>query len=235
MLGGRGAGKIEGAERRDSRAGRRRPVAHCVVGPYRGKLRAVMVEGRSGTVAPQWNRPVFNPSLRRLTSPNGGCGDAVQRGRAGAAQRAQHDAAAIDELCASRKREAWDQVMFGCRLGGKAEVRDRHDQKALLAREGRDVVVSLSSSYDNRANLVPADRPKIPRHPALPTRTPGGATRRHAGALWRGVGLKELRLDTEPVFRRIFVTIEPNDTQAGRRDRDRGGSARSGRSRLCAR
>ena len=40
--------------------------------------------------------------------------------------------------------------MFGCRLGGKAEVRDRHDQKALLAREGRDVVVSLSSSYDNR-------------------------------------------------------------------------------------
>lgn len=119
MLGGRGAGKIEGAERRDSRAGRRRPVAHCVVGPYRGKLRAVMVEGPSGTVAPQWNRPVFNPRLRRLTSPNGGCGDAVQRGRAGAAQRAQHDAAAIDELCASRKREAWDQVMFGCRLGEK--------------------------------------------------------------------------------------------------------------------
>ena len=126
-------------------------------------------------------------------------------------------------------------MMFGCRLGGKAEVRDRHDQKALLAREGRDVVVSLSSSYDNRANLVPADRPKIPRHPALPTGTPGGATRRHASALWQRDRLEELRLDTEPVFRRIFVAIEPSDTQAGRRDRDRGGSARSGRSRLCAR
>src|SRR6516225_11249613 len=74
----------------------------------------------------------------------------------------QYDAAAVDELCAFRKPEAWDQLMFGLRLGDKPRCaiattpKPTKILKALLAREGQDLVVSRSSSYENRANLAPS-------------------------------------------------------------------------------
>jgi phage terminase large subunit-like protein len=73
MLGGRGAGK--------SRALSEWILAQVVEGrhhvallaPTAADVRAVMVEGPSGilAVAPEWNWPTFNPSLRRLTWSNG--------------------------------------------------------------------------------------------------------------------------------------------------------------------
>ena len=51
-------------------------------------------------------------------------------------------------MCAFRKREVWDQLMFGLRLGEKPRCAIATTPKptkileALLAREGQDVVVS---------------------------------------------------------------------------------------------
>ena len=137
----------------------------------------------------------------------------------------QYDAAAVDELCAFRKPEAWDQLMFGLRLGDKPRCaiattpKPTKILKALLAREGQDVVVSRSTSYDNRANLAPSFFDQIVRkyegtrlgrqelEAELLDDTPG--------ALWQRDKLDELRRDAAPEFRRIVVAIDPSGTQEG--------------------
>src|SRR5579863_9206646 len=71
-LGGRGAGKTRsGAEwvRAAVAAGRRRIA---LVAPTAADVRDVVVEGESGLLAisPPWDRPVYEPSKRRLTWRN---------------------------------------------------------------------------------------------------------------------------------------------------------------------
>lgn len=74
ILAGRGFGKTRsGAEwiRAEAESGRRGRLA--IVAPTAADARDVMVEGESGllAIAPPWNRPVYEPSKRRLTWPNG--------------------------------------------------------------------------------------------------------------------------------------------------------------------
>src|SRR5262249_38572097 len=73
LLAGRGFGKTRcGAEwvRAEVKAGRRRIA---LVGPTAADARRVMVEGASGILAisPDPERPLYEPSKRRLTWPNG--------------------------------------------------------------------------------------------------------------------------------------------------------------------
>ena len=73
LMAGRGFGKTRcGAEwvRAEVKAGRRRIA---LVGPTAADARNVMVEGESGILAisPDPERPLYEPSKRRLTWPNG--------------------------------------------------------------------------------------------------------------------------------------------------------------------
>lgn len=227
MLGGRGAGK--------SRALSEWILAQVVEGrrhiallaPTAADVRAVMVEGPSGilAVAPEWNRPTFNPSLRRLTWSNGAVATLFSADEPERLRGPQHDAAAVDELCAFRKPEAWDQLMFGLRLGEKPRCaiattpKPTKILKALLAREGQDLVVSRSSSYENRANLAPSFFEQITK------RYEGTRLGRQEllaellddtpGALWTRDRIEELRRDAAPSFRRIAVAIDPAGSAEG--------------------
>ena len=164
MLGGRGAGKTRSLAEwviEEQGAGKRHVA---LVAPAAADVRNVLVEGESGilAVAPSWNRPIFNPSLRRLTWSDGAVATLYSADEPERLRGPQHDAAAVDELCAFRRPEAWDMLLFGLRLGEKPRCaiattpKPTKILKGLLAREGRDVVVSRSSSYDNRANLAPS-------------------------------------------------------------------------------
>ena len=73
LIAGRGAGKTRaGAEwvLEQIAAGRKRLA---LIAPTAADARDVMVEGESGILvcAPEWNCPVYEPSKRRLTWPNG--------------------------------------------------------------------------------------------------------------------------------------------------------------------
>src|SRR6516162_351496 len=72
LMAGRGFGKTRGAEwvRAEVKAGRRRIA---LVAPTAADARNVMVEGASGILAilPDPERPLYEPSKRRLTWPNG--------------------------------------------------------------------------------------------------------------------------------------------------------------------
>jgi len=94
-MAGRGFGKTRcGAEwvRAEIKAGRRRIA---LVGPTAADARNVMVEGASGILAisPGPERPLYEPSKRRLTWPNGAIATTYSADEPERLRGPQHDAA----------------------------------------------------------------------------------------------------------------------------------------------
>jgi phage terminase large subunit-like protein len=190
LMAGRGFGKTRsGAEwvRAEVKAGRRRIA---LVGPTAADARNVMVEDASGILAisPDRERPLYEPSKRRLTWPNGAVATTYSADEPERLRGPQHDAAWGDELAAWRYPEAWDVLMFGMRLGADPRtVVTTTPRPAKLIRDlVRDpiCVVTRGSSYENRANLAPAFFDQIIRKYEGTRLRPAGArsrvTRGHA-------------------------------------------------------
>lgn len=129
--------------------------------------RDVMVEDmelgpHSGIVAisPPWNRPVYNPTLRRLTWPNGATATTYSADEPNRLRGQQHDSAWADEVAAWMYPETWDQLMLGLRLGSNPQVvatttpRPISIIKKLL--KDPSCRVTRGSTYDNKANLSEA-------------------------------------------------------------------------------
>ena len=125
ILAGRGWGKTRtGAEWvrdivRSGRAGRIALVARTAA-----DVRDVLIEGESGILAisPKGERPVWEPSRRRLTWANGAQATTYSAEEPDQLRGPQHDSAWADELAAWRYPDAWDQLRFGLRLGEHPRV-----------------------------------------------------------------------------------------------------------------
>jgi phage terminase large subunit-like protein len=183
--------------------------------------RDVLVEGESGilAVAPPWFRPIYEPSKRRLTWPNGATATTFSAEEPDRLRGPQHDAAVCDELASWSRPEAWDMLQFGLRLGRNPRClvattpRPIKLLRELLAREGHDVVVTRGSTYENRANLAPGFFNQVIRkyegtrlgrqelNAELLEDTPG--------ALWSHGVINAARLAAVPNLARIVVAIDP--------------------------
>lgn len=133
-----------------------------LIGATADDARDIMIEGESGIMAccPPDERPVYKQQLARLEWPNGAKSlifTAVEPERL---RGKQHMKLWADELGAWRYAEAWDQAMFGLRLGSNPQAvitttpKPVEAVKRLLA--DPHTVVTRGRSYDNRANLAPA-------------------------------------------------------------------------------
>ena len=163
FLAGRGAGKTRsGAEwiHEQIQAGRKRIA---LVAPTAADARDVMVEGESGILAvsaDEKNRPIYEPSKRRLTWPNGAIATTYSADEPERLRGPQHDCAWCDEMGAWRYPEAWDMLMFGLRLGTDPRVmvtttpRPTRLLRNLIA--DPTTVITRGSTYENRANLAGA-------------------------------------------------------------------------------
>ena len=166
MLAGRGWGKTRsGAEwvRGLAESGRVERVA--LVAPTSADARDVMVEGPSGLldIAPNGFRPMYEPSKRRLTWPNGAQATMYSSEEPERLRGPQHSAAWCDELGAWRNvRATWDQLQFGLRVGKRPRQlitttpRPIPLLKELVKRAGQDVVITKGHTRDNAANLAPS-------------------------------------------------------------------------------
>src|SRR5690242_2220747 len=186
--------------------------------------RDVLVEGESGilAVAPPWFRPVYESSKRRLTWPNGAIATTFSAEEPERLRGPQHDAAVCDELGSWSRPETWDMLQFGLRLGRHPRClvattpRPTKLIRELLAREGRGVVVTRGSTYENRANLAPGFFDQIIRK-YEGTRL--GRQELEAqllddvpGALWNRERLEETRWPAHrnlPDLKRIVVAVDP--------------------------
>jgi phage terminase large subunit-like protein len=170
ILAGRGWGKTRtGAEwirakvcgRTPLAAGQARRIA--IVAETAADARDVMVEGETGilSVHPKDFRPVYEPSKRRLTWPNGAVGTLFNAVEPDQLRGPQQDLAWSDELAKWRyAHETWDMLQFGLRLGDNPQQIITTTPKPIpVLREimaSPDTVVTRGSTYDNRANLAPS-------------------------------------------------------------------------------
>lgn len=192
----------------------------ALVAPTAGDARETMVEGVSGVLrtAPPWMRPIYEPSKRRVTWPNGAIATTFSSEEADRLRGPEHDAAWADELGAWQDPQAaWDMLQFGLRLGAHPRClvtttpRPIKLLKELLARS--DVVVTRGSTFDNAANLAPTFLA------AVKQRYEGTRLGRQElnaelltdmpGALWQHEWLERHRLKAAPELRRIVVAIDP--------------------------
>jgi predicted phage terminase large subunit-like protein len=225
LLAGRGFGKTRTlAEWVCEQAASGQASRIALVAATAADARDVLVEGESGilAVAPPWCRPIYEPSKRRLTWPNGVIATTFSAEEPDRLRGPQHDAAVCDELASWSHPETWDMLQFGLRLGRKPRCliattpRPTKLLRELLAREGHDVVVTRGSSYDNKANLAPAFFAQIVKkyegtrlgrqelNAELLEDTPG--------ALWSQGLIDGTRISAAPELTRIVVAIDPAAT-----------------------
>lgn len=161
LMAGRGFGKTRtGAEFiREQVEGGYNGRIH-LIGPTAADVRDVMVEGDSGIldVSPPWNRPVYEPSKRRLTWPNGARASLFSAEEPERLRGPQCGLLWADEVGAWRFAAAWDLAMFGLRIGDPKAVVTTTPRPTQLVRDillTEGCVTTVGTSYENRTNLAP--------------------------------------------------------------------------------
>lgn len=132
----------------------------AIVAETAADARDVLVEGQSGILAisPKDERPIYEPSKRRLTWPNGAVGTLYNGTEPDQLRGPEHDAALVDELAKYRyAQDTWDNLQFGLRLGAhpQAMVTTTPRPLPILRAMIKDAatVVTRGSTFDNAANL----------------------------------------------------------------------------------
>jgi phage terminase large subunit-like protein len=134
-----------------------------LIGATASDLRDTMIEGDSGILrtAPEFFRPNYEPSKRRLEWPNGSTAVCLSAEEPDRLRGINTEWAWLDEFASYGKtqQETWDMMSFGLRLGKTPRwlitttPRPSKLLKSIMARD--DVVVSTGSTFDNEANLAP--------------------------------------------------------------------------------
>jgi phage terminase large subunit-like protein len=180
----------------------------------------VIVEGESGILATAPDRCRPTTQGKRLTWPNGAQAKLYSAEKPNRLRGPQHDAALADELASWRYPDAWGQLQFGLRIGRHPRTvaatppRTTRLIRDILAREGKDVVVTRGTSYENRDNLAPAYFDRIIK------KYEGSRLRRQElnaelledvpGSLWNLEVLERTRRETAPDLSRVVVAIDPS-------------------------
>jgi phage terminase large subunit-like protein len=160
IMAGRGSGKTRaGAEWIRRAKDRSSPLA--LVGATAADVRDVMVEGPAGLLAigPSAERPQYQITRRRVLWPNGAEALLFSAEEPDRLRGVQHAAAWCDEISHWQyPQEAWDNLVFGLRLGDKprACVTTTPRPSKVLRQLLDDPLcrVSRTSSYANKAHLA---------------------------------------------------------------------------------
>ncbi|QGP78102.1 DNA-packaging protein [Sphingobium sp. CAP-1] len=169
MMAGRGFGKTRAGAEWVRGIAEADPAARiALVGATLGEARSVMVEGESGLlrIAPWWARPDYAPALRRLRWPNGAEARLFGAAEPESLRGPQFSHGWADEIAKWAGGEAaWHNLMMALRLSSQTGCAPRVLAtttprpvplvRALVARDGDDVVVTRGRTADNDANLAP--------------------------------------------------------------------------------
>ncbi len=228
LLAGRGVGKTRSGAEWCIEKARDIPGSHgALVAATSDDARKVMlsagletIEGASGILAissPSF-KPVYEPSKRTVTWPNGSVATLYSAEEPNRLRGPQHHWGWADEIAAWEKEaEAWNQFLFGLRLG-------KHPQACITSTprpikivrdllKNAQTVVSRGSTYDNRANLADGFFQQIV---AQYEGTRIGRQELHGellednpGALWNASAIDATRVVKAPEMRRVVVAIDP--------------------------
>ena len=159
-LAGRGWGKTRtGAQWAIHKA--RSEERGALIGPTAADTRDILVQGESGILAcaPATFRPVYEPSKRRLTYPNGAIQMCYSADEPDRLRGPQHHYGWFDEMAAWRYlQHAWDMAQLGMRLGEHPQIFVTTTPRPLplikqLLKDER-TAISRGTTYDNLHNLA---------------------------------------------------------------------------------
>lgn len=220
ILAGRGWGKTRTGAEDAAWSGMANPGWRiAVVAPTAADARDTCIEGDSGllNVLPREAVQTWNRSLGELILINGTRYKAFSADEPERLRGPQHHRAWADELAAWRYPEAWDQLMFGLRLGEHPQAvvtttpKPTPLVKALVAAKTSNV--TRGSTFDNAANLAPSalqmlkdkyEGTRLGRQ-ELEAEILGDLP----GALWSLSTLDAYRLRETPQMGRIVVAVDP--------------------------
>ena len=223
ILAGRGYGKTRtGAEfvRERVASGQAKHIA--LIGRTSADVRDVMVTGPSGILSccPPDDRPLYEPSRRRLTWPNGAVAHTFSSEKPDQLRGPQHDTAWCDELAAwTYAYDTWDQLMFGLRLGDPKCVVTTTPRPIKLVRDlvkSQTCAITRGSTFDNKDNLAEAFFQHImDKYEG----TSLGRQELYAelleeipGALWTRLIIERNRVKKYPELIRTVVAVDPSIT-----------------------
>jgi phage terminase large subunit-like protein len=240
ILSGRGFGKTRTGAQWVIDCAKRLPSngRFALVGQTASDVRDVMVEGDSGILrcSPPWFRPLYEPSKRRLTWPNGFQAFCYSSEEPGYFRGPQFHGAWCDEFAKwTYLDDCWDNLQFGLRLGSaegwvpRVCITTTPLPLELIKslRKDRSTAVVLGSTFENQANLAPSavarlkakyDGTRLGRQELY-----GEILEDTPGALWtsRSIDPCRRRLDQCPPFLRIAVSVDPSVGDATRKNRRR--------------
>jgi len=193
----------------------------ALIGPTAADCRDTIVEGESGILAisPPWDRPVYEPSKRRLTWRNGALAFTYSAEEPERLRGPQHGGGWCDELCAWKYPETWDMFLFGLRLGRSPKVAITTTPKPtpLIKALIKDPLAKVvrGSTYDNLENLATTFRKTVV---AKFEGTRLGRQELNAEilednerALWNRKMIEPYRLQKKeiPDFKKVVVAVDP--------------------------
>jgi len=220
ILAGRGFGKTRTNVEWAIEQARLHPGSRgAFVGATASDTRDILVLGESGilNVARDDFRPVYNPSKRLLTFPNGTIVLLFSADEPNRLRGLQHHWAICDELASWRYPDAWDQLLLGLRLG--------HDPRVAVATTPRPTAlirgllkdptchVTRGSTYENAANLAKPFLDAIVRRyegTRLGRQELDGHVLDDApGALWKRDDIERSRVTEFPDLVRVVIAVDP--------------------------
>jgi len=192
-------------------------------------LRDIMIEGESGILAvtPYDERPRYLAYKRQLVWPNGAISLLFSAEEPDRLRGKQHQKLWADEIASWQyAEEAWDQAMFGLRIGDNPQAvvtttpRPTKQVRALIA--DPNTVVTRGTTYENRENLADAFYSKIIK------KYEGSRLGRqellaevlddNPGALFRLEDIEGARVQKLPPLTRIVVAMDPATTSTEESD-----------------
>lgn len=193
----------------------------AIVAPTAADGRDTCVEGESGLLSclpsscvRDWNRTFGELILHNGTRYKVFSAEKPKRLRG-----PQHHLAWCDEIAQFKYADAWDQLMFGLRLGDDPKVIVTTTPapvkliRELVSRIGDDVHITRGKTLDNAGNIA---QTALKNLLARYSGTRLGRQELEAelledaeGALWQRSRLDELRVQVMPEMQRIVVAIDP--------------------------
>lgn len=225
VMAGRGFGKTRmGAEWVRDHAEGNRYARIALVGATPDDVRRVMIEGESGLLAIcGWRtRPCWEPSLGRITWPNGAKADVFAASEPNKLRGPQHNLAWADEIAKwDNGDETWDNLMMTLRVGRPRVVATTTPRPVSLVRRlvaDPKVVKTYGATRANRTNL--SDEFLEAMHVYRGTRLgrqelDGELIEDVAGALWTRALIERQRIAERPALERVVVGVDPPASATG--------------------
>ncbi len=226
LLSGRGGGKTRAGAELIVKWAREGFSPIALLGKTAADIRDIMVEiGDSSIlkISAPWFMPVYEPSKRRLTWPNGVVAITYSGDEPDQLRGPQHQKAWADELAKFKyPQETWDNLMFGLRIGDQPQAvvtttpRPIKVIKELVA--DKRTAVTRGHTLENRDNLAPDflgfiirryEGTRLGRQELA-----GEILDDNPDALWERIQIEELRVTKHPELRRVVVAIDPQGTDS---------------------